>query len=247
MNQFVDEVLAGEPRFKLTLNDNTVLSNVKIELETEVTTQGTAMNKAYFDSIETDVNSRLLISNKASTLESQAGTNNTKYMTPKTTKESSQLFSSTGTASTTSAQTIFTFDNNKTNLIIIKGTFSGGNGYSKAMQVLLNGSGFLGRLWDELGNLHNISSTASTDAGFNYSSSKLMMYSNITTTVFEMIIDLATKTFRIEYSGSWIVSNTSQGTNHTVVMGKFTSLDTLQVQAKDSSTGEWSIKGYQIG
>lgn len=246
MNQFVDEVLAGEPRFKITLNDNTILSNVKIELETEVTTQGTAMNKAYFDSIEADLNSRLLISNKASTFEAQAGTNNTKYITPKTNKEANQLFNSSGTASSTTAQTIFTFDNSKSNLIVIKGTFSGGNSYTKSMQVLLNGSGFVGMLWDEQGNHYGIS-TSSVDAGFSHSSNLLKMYSNSNTTAFEMLIDLATKTFKIEYSGSWIVSNTSQGINHTVVMGKFTSLDTLQIQAKDSSTGDWTIKGYQIG
>lgn len=35
-----------------------------------------------FDSIRTDLNSRLLISNKATTSEAQTGTNDTKYMTP---------------------------------------------------------------------------------------------------------------------------------------------------------------------
>lgn len=48
---------------------------------------GTTLDEAFVESIRTDLNSRLLISSKATTAEAQAGTNTTKYMTPATTKE----------------------------------------------------------------------------------------------------------------------------------------------------------------
>lgn len=95
MNNVIDEVLAGEPRYIIKDNGGTTLySNVQIELATTVTTQGTALNKALFDSIATDINSRLLISNKATDGEATAGRsqnasqmNDTKYMTPRTTQK----------------------------------------------------------------------------------------------------------------------------------------------------------------
>lgn len=51
MIPFVDEVLAGEPRYTITHADNTT-EVVSIDLATPVTTQGTEMNKNYFDSIK---------------------------------------------------------------------------------------------------------------------------------------------------------------------------------------------------
>ena len=51
MIPFVDEVLAGEPRYTITHADNTT-EVVAIDLATPVTTQGTEMNKRYFDSIK---------------------------------------------------------------------------------------------------------------------------------------------------------------------------------------------------
>ena len=52
-----------------------------------------------FDSIQSDLNSRLLISNKATTSEAQTGTNDIKYMTPlkATNFLNSRLHISTGT------------------------------------------------------------------------------------------------------------------------------------------------------
>lgn len=43
---------------------------------------GRAMNKEFFDSIQTDLNNLLPKSSKATQAEAEAGTNNTKYMTP---------------------------------------------------------------------------------------------------------------------------------------------------------------------
>lgn len=82
MNNVIDEVLAGNPKYTLTYSDNTVATGVSIDLETEVTTQGTPLNKALFDSIKDDLNSRLLKSSIASPSEATEGTNNEHYMTP---------------------------------------------------------------------------------------------------------------------------------------------------------------------
>lgn len=83
MNNVVDEVLAGSPRYTIKDNGGTTLyDNVQIDLKTQVTTAGTPLNKALFDSIQTDLNSRLLVSNKASQSEANTGTNDTKYLTP---------------------------------------------------------------------------------------------------------------------------------------------------------------------
>lgn len=88
MNNVIDEVLAGEPRYTIKDNGGTTLyDNVQIDLKTQVTTPGTPLNKALFDSIQADLNTRLLISNKATTAEAQTGTNDTKYMTPLKTQQ----------------------------------------------------------------------------------------------------------------------------------------------------------------
>ena len=83
MNLYVDEVLNGEPTYTLTHEDTTT-ETVKIELATEVVQQGTALNKAFFDSIKDDLNSRVLLSDKATSAQAIAGTSDTKWITPKT-------------------------------------------------------------------------------------------------------------------------------------------------------------------
>lgn len=53
MIDFVDEILAGEPRYNIKTNSGTVIySNIQEELATPVNVQGTPMNKALFDSIK---------------------------------------------------------------------------------------------------------------------------------------------------------------------------------------------------
>ena len=82
MTNVVDEVLAQqEPEYILT-HQNGTQEIVKLNLATQVITEGTPLNKALFDSIKSDIDARLLISDKASTQEAQTGTNDTKYMTP---------------------------------------------------------------------------------------------------------------------------------------------------------------------
>lgn len=38
MNNVIDEVLAGQPKYTITYNDNTTATGVSIDLETQVTT-----------------------------------------------------------------------------------------------------------------------------------------------------------------------------------------------------------------
>ena len=104
MNNVVDrvptQVLAnGAIRYETFDSSGTSQGYLWIKRADDPSEAGTPLNKVLFDSIASDISSRLLISSKATTAEAQAGTNNTKYMTPKTTKESSQLFSSSGSAS----------------------------------------------------------------------------------------------------------------------------------------------------
>lgn len=59
MNNVVDEVLNtaetdNKIKYRITHSDNTS-EVVQIDLETPVTTQGTPLNKALFDSIQADV------------------------------------------------------------------------------------------------------------------------------------------------------------------------------------------------
>lgn len=113
MINVIDEVLSGEPIYYIReTTDGLGNKAYKIELATSVTTAGTPLNKALFDSIKDDLNSRLLISSKASKAEAEAGTNDTKYMTPLKSKQqiengylpSKQMSIKTG--QTTGGQTI---------------------------------------------------------------------------------------------------------------------------------------------
>ena len=83
MNNVVDEVLTDSPKFRIYGSGGSVLyDDVTIELTTPIQVMGTALNKLLFDSIKADLDSRLLITDKSTQAEAEAGTNNTKYMTP---------------------------------------------------------------------------------------------------------------------------------------------------------------------
>lgn len=115
MNNVIDEVLAGEPRYTIKDNGGTILyDNVQIDLKTQVTTTGTPLNKALFDSIRDDLNSRVLASNKATPQNVIAGTDNSKYVTPQALNTLITLQNKIYTSSQTSVQTdtIITFGNN---------------------------------------------------------------------------------------------------------------------------------------
>lgn len=143
MNNVIDEVLAGSPRYTIKDNGGTTLyDNVQIDLKTQVTTQGTPLNKALFDSIQADLNTRLLISNKASSGEVQAGTNNTKYITPLANKQGKEALITTKTIYATgsaTAQTIFDFSTATGSIVEISGTY-GENTTGSEQTIYLNGT-----------------------------------------------------------------------------------------------------------
>lgn len=58
MKEVLDEILEGEPLYDISDgNGNLIQSGVKIEMTTPVRQMGTPLNKALFDSIETDLTS----------------------------------------------------------------------------------------------------------------------------------------------------------------------------------------------
>ena len=78
-----DEILASEPLFRIIdKNGNILFDELKIEMVTKVLQESTPLNKVLFDSIKNDIDSRLLTSNKATTEQANAGTDDTTYMTP---------------------------------------------------------------------------------------------------------------------------------------------------------------------
>ena len=126
MNNVVDEVLDttqtdNKVKYRITHADSTY-EIVEISLETPVTTQGTALNKLLFDSIADDLNTRLLISNKATTEEAKAGTDTSKYLVSNVLQGKMDFMNKinganstlvTGTINTTSTHTILDTSNLK--------------------------------------------------------------------------------------------------------------------------------------
>ena len=90
MTNFVDTVFnttstGGVIKYNLTHADSTT-EQVQMSMATPVQTQGTALNKAFFDTIQADLtnlsNNKLNVSNKATQSDAITGTNDTKYVTP---------------------------------------------------------------------------------------------------------------------------------------------------------------------
>lgn len=198
MNNFVDEVLVSAPRYNIKDNDgNMLFSNVQTELATRVQTQGTPLNKAFFDSIKNDLNSRLLINNKASTAEAVAGTDNTKYMTPLRTKEVlNSLKTIRNIATGTQSETLYTFNNNSTSIIKIEGLIGSPAVYNNSFPTItLNG---------------RLIRYGADDAGsYNVNSSHVVNVGNVTSSdtysPFWYEFNMATKTWKAyvyEYSRS---------------------------------------------
>ena len=132
MNTVTDEVLNtaatdNKIKYRITKSDNSY-EIVEITLETPVTTQGTPLNKALFDSIKNDLNNRLLKTSKASAAEVQAGTNTDKYTTPASLN--GYILKQSGSFSSSEIKTIYTFDNNMTGKICITGFIKGEAAFS---------------------------------------------------------------------------------------------------------------------
>lgn len=86
MNNVVDRVPTqvlsnGAVRWEQFDAQGNSLGYVYLKRADEPSTEGTKLNKVLFDSIQTDLNSRLLASLKATQAQAEAGTDNTRYMT----------------------------------------------------------------------------------------------------------------------------------------------------------------------
>ena len=196
MNNVIDEVLSGEPRYTIKDSGGTTLyDNVQIDLKTAITTQGTPLNRALFESIRTDLNSRLLASNKATTQDVITGTNNTEYVTPQSLNSLITLTSREYASGETSIQTdtIITFNNNQGRMHIdgwLKGYASTGHGeVTPTMGAVI--------LYINYNNGSEV-----RVAGADGTTSK-----NIKTTGFKIEIDFATKQFYLKCTQIQHLSN----------------------------------------
>ena len=208
MNNVVDEVLAGEPRYNIKDNGGTAIySNVQIELATTVTTQGTALNKALFDSIQADLNTRLLVSNKAEQSDMWTGTNDTKYVTPLKVQQKLISLTASDTQSTTGTYTVCTFTNftNVKKITISGKVDSGSNGYN----FIMNGSG--------LGGFTTQSSSVSGGTSLTIQGS-----TNGSDQAFQFAFDLNSKSF----VGFYVAKDTSKAE---LFCGRFSSITNFQI------------------
>lgn len=223
MNTVVDEVLAGQPRYNIKDNGGTTLySNVQIDLATNVTTAGTPLNKALFDSIQTDLNSRLLVSNKATPAEVIAGTNNTKYITPYGLNTLILLKNRVYTSSETNVQTdvIYTFTNNEVGRMSLNGWLNGRvqTGYDQVTASI--GACVLSINYD------------------NGSVARIAGSDNIATNKydgFKIEIDFNTKQFYIKGKDYYWTNSGAQYTWHEIdrdTFYKFDSIENITIQGK---------------
>lgn len=235
MNNVVDEVLAGSPKYTITYNDNTTATGVSIDLETQVTTQGTPLNKALFDSIQSDLNTRLLISSKSTQSEAQQGTNNSHYMTPLRTKEQLQYLTKTGSASnpSTTAQNTTIYQPSDVPLGVNRVVITGKIYQASSNQTFLyiNGTGFK---YNKI-NSYTYPSTSLTQIGVRYSSPSF-------TGSFKIELDLNTNVYimNVQFAPTVNGEPTSQ---FDIVIGSFTTLTSIVASLRGSgsnaSTCEW--------
>lgn len=159
------------------------------------------------------MNSRLLVSNKASQAEAQAGTNDTKYMTPlKVQQKLNSNVSSAISQSGAGTYTICTFANyTSAKIITVRGKIKIGSNTTK---YIFNGSNVGG--FDGQGVYSNTSSLSISGAN------------NSGLQGFEFTFDLVTKSF----TGIFTNSN-SRGD---VISGRFDSITTFQIQLVGSGS-----------
>lgn len=152
MNNVIDEVLDtaqtdNKIKYTLTHADGTT-ELVQLDLATPVTVAGTPLNKLLFDSIADDLNTRLLISNKATDNEAIAGTDTTKYIVPSTLQAKLNKMSAwngttetkTGNAGETNLYNIFTpsqVGSPSTGTVTINGVFyTPASNYNQDIQIV---------------------------------------------------------------------------------------------------------------
>lgn len=177
-----------------------------------------------FDSIQTDLNSRLLTSNKATTSEAQAGTNDTKYVTPLKVQQKLNSLITTGSYSA-GTNTVVNFANYaNAKIITITGNVIGSSGSSNTSYIAINGTSISGYYFD--GEVSSISSTSQL---------KLMLAnSNLRSHSFELKFDLYSKTF----FGNYYDNSSSV----TFLQGNFNAVTTLQITLYNSATSNVTIQ-----
>lgn len=160
MNNVIDEVLDtaqtdNKIKYTLTHADGTT-ELVQLDLATPVTVAGTPLNKLLFDSIADDLNTRLLISSKATDNEAIAGTDTSKYIVPSTLQAKLNKMSAwngatetkTGSLGQANAFTIFqpsTVGSPSTGTVTIDGVFYTPDASSSYTQdIVINGSSLYG-------------------------------------------------------------------------------------------------------
>ncbi len=181
-----------------------------------------------FDSIKDDLNSRLLISSKATTSEAQVGSNDVKYMTPLKVKQYKQGLISTGSAvatqSATQTFTIFNFSG-ATGKIKITGISQYNRSSNTYADLVVNGTSL------EESRVTLTGSTAEEGYSRNQTSIKYRVTSSSGTIIqnalhgfFELEFDFDTK----QFSGK--VGTTNEQLQ---IIGYFNTLTTLTAELHD--------------
>lgn len=222
MNNVVDEVLntsatGNKIKYRITHEDSTS-EVVTIDLETPVTTPGTPLNKTLFDSIKDDLNSRLLISSKATNQEADTGTDTSKYIVPSTLLYKLQHLNytpdelkSTGTSKTATFYDGTQLTNSNTILIMGRAYIEGSRANYSTAKLTLNGT-----------HIGDTKGSGATSVDITLYPTNGTGYKNAT---FTIIINKATQTISVTYLS-----------NGTTMTQQFFSYDTLT-----------SITGYVEG
>lgn len=188
-----------------------------MERADEPSVAGTPINKALFDSIASDLSTlnstKLNIADKATSVEAQAGIDNTKYMTPQTVQNKLDFLIKSVTKNVIGTHTICTFsDYSAAKIITISGKArTGSNG-----RITINGS--------------NIRIFA-TSGGASTASSQDFTLANYSGDIgFEFRFDMNSNSFTGYYPA--IIN-----TNTTVesICGSFTSLTNFQIKLNSTS------------
>lgn len=188
MVNFVDTTLntsatGGVVKYTLTHADSST-ELVQIDLATPIQTQGTALNKVTFDSIQTDLtnlsNNKLNVSNKATQSEAETGTNDTKYMTPLKVQQKINSLKTSASGTTTGSVSLTGYTNQVVEICGYCRYAGTSNAYSRltGTQITYYGT-------------HTSANTYQTTCPFNtYTASSSYP-------AFRIVIDFNTKTFTI--------------------------------------------------
>lgn len=182
---------------------------------------GTKLNKAYFDTIQTDVNNlntnKLNVSAKATQAQAEAGSDNTNYMTPLRVQQKFNSLISTSSGGSTGSISLSGYTNQIVTIYGYGKYSISSNTYSR-----INGTGI------QYHGTHTSSSGTTTYCNFNtYTSSASYP-------AFKIVIDFNSKTFSIEST----CYTSSASVYADVTLGTFSTLTSVSFSL--GSTGSWS-------